>query len=194
MSAFLVQPASVDCVRIAHLPRLLFFVACTAVSSAGAAPNVDGGTPLIAADADAGTTADAAPVDGRPLVEPADAPVPPAFDDAMIGPATTTTDLVLTFIKTVLMLCVVLALAWLTLSKGMGKLVEKAQAGKRVKVLERIALDARRSLFLVEIDGKMVVLAGGDVVKVHELSDKNDKARFAEVLAQTPPPPSAEKS
>ena len=189
MSAFLVQPASVDCVRIAHLPRLLFFVACTAVSSAGAAPNVDGGTPLIAADADAGTTADAAPV-----VEPADAPVPPAFDDAMIGPATTTTDLVLTFIKTVLMLCVVLALAWLTLSKGMGKLVEKAQAGKRVKVLERIALDARRSLFLVEIDGKMVVLAGGDVVKVHELSDKNDKARFAEVLAQTPPPPSAEKS
>lgn len=178
--------------RVVHLSLLC--VALLASSSTFADVPATGDAGVLAAS-DAGPQASVDDVAVAPAA--VDLPVPPAFDDAMIGPATTTTDLVVTFIKTVLMLCVVLALAWLTLSKGMGKLVEKAQAGKRVKVLERIALDARRSLFLVEIDGKMVVLAGGDVVKVHELGDKNDKtdkARFAEVLAQQPPPPSAEKS
>ncbi len=181
------------------LQLFLVGVALAASSSSWAADAPAVAEPGIVTVAGDAGPADIADIDtaAKPAPEAAATSAPPAFDDAMIGPATTTTDLVLTFIKTVLMLCVVLALAWLTLSKGMGKLVEKAQAGKRVKVLERIALDARRSLFLVEIDGKMVVLAGGDVVKVHELgdkSDKNDKARFAEVLAQTPPPPSAEKS
>jgi flagellar biogenesis protein FliO len=177
----------VRCVRV-----LQVFLVCAALAASSSSRAAD--APAVADAGVVDAAVDAGPAD---VMDEVAKPVPPAFDDAMIGPATTTTDLVLTFIKTVLMLCVVLALAWLTLSKGMGKLVEKAQAGKRVKVLERIALDARRSLFLVEIDGKMVVLAGGDVVKVHELgdkTDKNDKARFAEVLAQTPPPPSAEKS
>ena len=45
----------------------------------------------------------------------------------------------------------------------------EAQAGKRVKVIERVSLDARRSLFLVEIDGKQMVLGGGDVVRIADV-------------------------
>lgn len=119
-----------------------------------------------------------------PNVDPAGVPV--------TEPMTTTGDLIVTFLKTIAMLGVVLAFAWLTLAKGMGKLVEKAQAGKRIKVVERIALDARHSLFLVDIDGKKVVLAGGDVKKIgtlEELTGTNSNGRFAEVLSNTPPPP-----
>jgi len=92
-----------------------------------------------------------------------------------IGPQSTS-EMIMPFVKTMLMLCVVLLLVWLTLSKGMGKLVEKAQAGKRVKVIERVSLDARRSLFLVEIDGKHVVIGGGDVVRIADLDELPKKA------------------
>jgi flagellar biogenesis protein FliO len=96
-----------------------------------------------------------------------------------------TSDMMTSFIKTMLMLGVVLGLAWLTLAKGMGKLVEKAQAGKRVKVIERIALDARRSLFLVEVDGVQFVLGGGDVVRLHDVG--SEKRSFPSVLSTTSP-------
>ncbi len=105
-----------------------------------------------------------------------------------------TTDMMTSFIKTMLMLGVVLALAWLTLAKGMGKLVEKAQAGKRVKVIERIALDARRSLFLVDVDGVQFVVGGGDLVRLHEVGA--DKRSFSSILSTTSPstPPSTPPS
>lgn len=120
-------------------------------------------------------------------------PLPPEYlDGEPTGPITTMGDVIITFLKAMAALGAVLALAWLTLGKGIPKLVEKAQAGKRVKVVERIALDARRSLFLVDIDGRLVVLGGGDIVKLADLSDTRP-GRFAEVLSQTPlsaPPPS----
>jgi flagellar biogenesis protein FliO len=105
-------------------------------------------------------------VDDEPVIR--HPPPPPEPMESLIG-APSAADMLMPFVKTMLMLCVVLALVWLTLHKGMGKLVEKAQAGKRVKVVERISLDARRSLFLVEIDGKQMVLAGGDVVRITEI-------------------------
>ena len=71
------------------------------------------------------------------------------------------------FIKTMLMLGVVLGIVYLTLHKGMGKLVQRAQAGKRVKVIERVSLDARRSLFLIDVDGRQMLLGGGDNGVVH---------------------------
>jgi len=110
-----------------------------------------------------------------------------------------TGELLASFAKTMLMLGVVLALAWLTLAKGMGKLVEKAQAGKRVKVIERIALDARRSLFLVEVDGKQFVVGGGDLVRLHDVGPETRP--FTAVLttasaqpAQTTPAPAKPSS
>ncbi|MDP2340208.1 MAG: flagellar biosynthetic protein FliO [Deltaproteobacteria bacterium] len=109
-----------------------------------------------------------APVDvdvDEPVIRP---PPPPEPMEALVG-MPSAADMLMPFVKTMLMLCVVLALVWLTLHKGMGKLVEKAQAGKRVRVVERISLDARRSLFLVEVDGKQMILAGGDVVRITEI-------------------------
>jgi len=100
---------------------------------------------------------------------------PPPLEGVGLG-LQSTSEMIMPFVKTMLMLCVVLLLVWLTLSKGMGKLVEKAQAGKRVKVIERVSLDARRSLFLVEIDGKHVVIGGGDVVRIADLDELPKKA------------------
>ena len=106
---------------------------------------------------------------------PTNPTAPPPLEGVGIG-LQSTSEMIMPFVKTMLMLCVVLLLVWLTLSKGMGKLVEKAQAGKRVKVIERVSLDARRSLFLVEIDGKHVVIGGGDVVRIADLDELPKKA------------------
>lgn len=70
-------------------------------------------------------------------------------------------------VKTMLMLGVVLLFAYLTLHKGLGKLVERQNVGRRVKVVERVALDQRRSLFLVDVDGKQMLLAAGEGGVVH---------------------------
>jgi flagellar protein FliO/FliZ len=162
------------------LRTLAFLLLATTASSAlagdapaaPAAPATD--VPAVtdaaaAGDADADGDADSAPSPDAPSIAapPAKAP-PPPVDDELMKPMGTG-EMLTSFAKTMLMLGVVLALAWLTLAKGMGKLVEKAQAGKRVKVIERIALDARRSLFLVEVDGKQFVVGGGDLVRLHDV-------------------------
>jgi flagellar biogenesis protein FliO len=134
------------------------------------------------ADVDAGAVVDGDVVDGEVVADAdaaaagaAAAPAVPAIpvpdEEPGLGP-TSTGEMLLPFAKTMLMLGVVLVIVWLTLSKGMGKLVEKAQAGKRVKVIERIALDARRSLFLVDVDGKQILLASGDVVQIASVDAK----------------------
>lgn len=93
------------------------------------------------------------------------------------------------FIKSMLMLAVVVGLAYLTLHKGLGKLMTRAQAGKRIKVVERVSLDQRRSLYLVDIDGNEVVLAGGEggVVHIASLARDND----GEMKINHNPPPKA---
>ena len=88
-------------------------------------------------------------------------PPPPDLKD-LPSAGMGTGELVGSLLKMVLMLGVVVALAYLTLHKGLGKLVERQNAGKRVKVVERISLDAKRSLFLVELDGKQMLLAAGE--------------------------------
>lgn len=176
--------------------RFLLLVGVIAAQPAFA--QADAGAAIVAADAeddvDAGDAgaADAAVVERTvPMT-----PLPPEYlDGEPTGPITTMGDVIITFLKAMAALGAVLALAWLTLGKGIPKLVEKAQAGKRVKVVERIALDARRSLFLVDIDGRLVVLGGGDIVKLADLSEGRP-GRFAEVLSQKPPsaPPESEKT
>ena len=71
-------------------------------------------------------------------------------------------DIAMPLLRTVLMLGVVLGIAYLTLHKGLGKLVERSQSGKRVKVVERTALDPKHSLYIVEVDGQHVLIASGD--------------------------------
>jgi flagellar protein FliO/FliZ len=105
---------------------------------------------------------------------PGDVPrqvVPPPIDEELMKtlppPSMGAADLIGPLAKTMLMLCVVLALVYLTLHKGLGKLVERQNSGKRVKVVERVMLDQKRSLFLVEIDGKQMLLAAGEGGVVH---------------------------
>lgn len=76
-------------------------------------------------------------------------------------------DLIGPMLKTFLMLGVVLAIAYLSLHKGLGKLVEKQNAGRRVKVVERVGLDQKRSLYIVEVDGQQMLLGGSDQGLAH---------------------------
>jgi hypothetical protein len=83
-------------------------------------------------------------------------------------------DIMLPFVKTMVGLIVVLGLIYLTLHKGLGTLVAKGQMGKRMRLVERVALDQRRAIYLVEIDGKEMMLAGGEggVVKIVETTKR----------------------
>gem|GEM_PF-1336138 len=180
--------------RFIHPAMLLVFLVAPTALAEGAAAGAGPAVPVppaagIAADSadEPAEAADGAEGAGNEDTGPATSPearppVPPVPEEAVepFG----TADIVKSLLRTTLMLAVVLGIVWLTLSKGMGKLVEKANAGKRVKVIERVALDARRSLFLVEVDGKQMVLGGGDVVRIYDFTPTAGKG-FAEVLTAT---------
>jgi hypothetical protein len=150
-------------VRFISTAVLLVFLVAPMVQAEGvAAPDAAPAAVDDAADADAGDVG-AAEGTGNEDTGPEVRPPPPPVDEELVKPFGTA-DIVKSLLRTTLMLAVVLGIVWLTLSKGMGKLVEKANAGKRVKVIERVALDARRSLFLVEVDeteGSLHELSGG---------------------------------
>lgn len=66
--------------------------------------------------------------------------------------------------RTVAVLGIVVLLAYLTLHKGLGRLM-KAQGGsatRSVKLVERLPLDQKHALFLVEVDGRRLLLGTGD--------------------------------
>jgi flagellar biogenesis protein FliO len=90
-------------------------------------------------------------------------------------------EFVWSFVKSMLMLGVVLALIYLLLHKGLGRLVQRTQQGRRMKVVERITLDQRRALYLVEIDGEEVLLAGseGGMTRVDRPPPAPEPARFS---------------
>ncbi len=129
---------------------------------------------------------------------PAPAPPPPALDPVDIPPAFGAQDaggFLWSFVKSMLMLAAVLALIYLVLHKGLGRLVQRTQMGRRMRVVERIALDQRRALYLVEVDGQEVLLAGseGGVVAVDLSGKERDRpatsaapaARFSTELGKT---------
>jgi flagellar biogenesis protein FliO len=148
-------------------------------------------TPPAAAESPANEPLD------RLVKEPAVAPPPPVLSptptigptekDGLrppMGPPLNVSDLIWPMLKTFLMLGVVLAIAYLTLHKGLGKLVERQTAGKRVKVVERIGLDQRRSLYLIDIDGQQMLLGASDHGVVH----------LRDVASKSPTPPTAPES
>ncbi len=99
------------------------------------------------------------------------APDPIEFDEkstvneAFFEGATDSTnlaDLLTSFARTMFMLLVVIALVYLFLHKGLGKLIAKSRVGKRIQVLEKTGLDQRRSLYLVQVDDKQFLLGGSD--------------------------------
>jgi len=65
-------------------------------------------------------------------------------------------------LQTLLALGAVCALAWVLLKWGASRGFGGASAGGRVKVLERVALDPRRSLYLVQVGERVLLLGAGD--------------------------------
>jgi len=117
----------------------------------------------VAADVAAGVAPDAVEpfvpaIKTSPLSSPRglDAPAFSAPAGAGMG------DFVWSFVRSMLMLGVVLALVYLVLHKGVGKLVRKTQAGRRMQVVDRIVLEQRRTLFIVDVDGEEMLLAATD--------------------------------
>ena len=131
------------------------------------------GAPVAAAaqtqPADATATAPAS----DPLLvneEPRQVPEPLSFADTFWP-----------FVKMTLMLLVVLGLVYLTLHKGLGSLMARGQDGKRMRVVERISLGERKALFLVEVDGREMLLGTGEHGVAH-LVDLSAPAAFSQTL------------
>lgn len=159
---------------------LCVFTLAAAGRAAEPAPTTTATEPLAAAHVPA---ADASP-DGTERAasfrsEPprqdilADDPILAHQPDASAPPPEGLGDLVGTFARTMLMLLAVLALVYLTLHKGLGKLTERSQIGKRMRVVERVGLDARRGLYIVEVDGRELLIGTGEQgpVRLSELGE-----------------------
>jgi flagellar protein FliO/FliZ len=69
-----------------------------------------------------------------------------------------------TLLRTMIVLGMVVALAWLTLNVGLRKLlgIRPVVGTSMVTVLERVPLDQRRSLFVVEAAGEVLLIGGSD--------------------------------
>lgn len=85
-------------------------------------------------------------------------------------------------VQMIVVLIAVVGLAYLVLHKGFGSFIQRAQANKTIQIKERIALDQKRFLYLVEIDQRRLLLGAGD----HSLSLITDLTPGA-LSAQTGP-------
>ncbi len=111
---------------------------------------------------------------------------PPPDIDTLPPPSTGLVELLGPLFKTMLMLAVVVGIAYLTLQKGLGKLLLRQNLNRRIKVVERVSLDPKRTLFLVELDGKQMLLGAGEggVVHLKDLASAapTEPASFAAAL------------
>lgn len=117
----------------------------------------------------------AQPADPAALAAPTAAPVAPAPDGARLSepeiprsepPELAAEELNLgwTLFRTMLVLAMVVALAWLTLNVGLRRLlgIKPVVGTSMVTVLERVTLDQKRALFVVEAAGEVLLVGGGD--------------------------------
>lgn len=128
----------------------------------------------FADDAGAQVQAEAAPV-ARPNVAEPEIPIsePPELlkDQADF-------DLGWSLVRTIVVLGVVVALAWVTLNVGLRKLMGIGPAAGRrgiISVLERVPLDQKRTLYVVKA-GDEVLLLGASDLSVNFLSKLDAKA------------------
>ena len=83
--------------------------------------------------------------------------------------------MLLPFLQVTAMLAAVVLLAYLLLHKGLGRLLMKHQNTQSMSVKERLSLEPKRSLYLVDIKGRNFVLAGTEngVSVICELDEKS---------------------
>lgn len=116
-----------------------------------------------------------------------------------------------TLLRTMVVLAMVVALAWLTLNVGLRRLlgIRSVVGTSLVTVLERVTLDQKRSLFVVEAGGEVLLIGGGDgalalITKLDRAEVDKARAASASGSAQlspflqkllgrkdSPPPPAA---
>lgn len=107
-------------------------------------------------------------------------------------------------LQSLLALAAVCILAWVVLrwsaQRGLG-----LGEGRRVRVIERVALDARRSIYLVQIGERVLVIGAGDgaspsilsEMKASELPEVPPARSFADVLrasARSPASPAPSRT
>ncbi len=83
-------------------------------------------------------------------------------------------DLVWALLQILAMLGAVVALAYLILNKGLGRIIAQKQLSANMALKERLHLEPRRSLYIVRIKERDFVLAGSEngVSLVCELNEK----------------------
>jgi flagellar biogenesis protein FliO len=98
-----------------------------------------------------------------------------------------------TLVRTLLVLAIVVALAYLTLNVGLRRLMGiRAPVGTSVvTVLERVVLDQKRTLFVVEAGGEFLLIGGADSALT--LITKLDRSEVNK-LRSTPPPSAVQLS
>ena len=92
-------------------------------------------------------------------------------------------DLGWTLARTMLVLAMVIGLAWLTLNVGLRRLlgIKPIVGTNLVTVLERVPLDQKRSLFVVEAAGEILLVGGGEGALA--LISKLDRAEVEKLRA-----------
>lgn len=149
---------------------------------AGAADPSDSPDASVAFDASVVFPLAATPLitdDGARLAEP-EIPrsVPPELEGGDL-------DLGWTLLRTMLVLAMVVLLAWLTLNVGLRRLlgIRPVVGTRLVTVLERVPLDQKRALFVVEAAGEVLLIGGGDGAL--SLISKLDRAEVDRLRTET---------
>ncbi len=84
-------------------------------------------------------------------------------------------DLFWAILQMITMLAAVVALAYFLLNKVLGNWLLKQQTSSTMKLKERLLIEPRRSIYIVEVRGRELVLAGSEhgvsfVCELHEKS------------------------
>jgi flagellar biogenesis protein FliO len=74
-------------------------------------------------------------------------------------------------LQTLFALLGVCILAYLAMRFGLGRLPFAATKGRRMRIIERLPLDGRRALFLVEVDGDTYLIGPGESAEPKRLPD-----------------------
>lgn len=73
-------------------------------------------------------------------------------------------------------LAFVVALTYLILHKGLGRMLKSARSGKLIQIKERVPLDQKNALYVVEIANKTLLLGAGEkgISPICDLTSSSD--------------------
>ena len=79
-------------------------------------------------------------------------------------------------LETLAALAVVALVAWLITRYGWTHFLGKSRQG-RMKVIERLALDPKRAVYLIEVDGETLLVGSGDGVRLLKKLDTTQSGK-----------------